>query len=961
MRVPSATYRVQFHLNFRFSDAERIVPYLHEMGITHLYASPHGRARQGSMHGYDVADPMHINSELGTEEEFARLVDRLHAYGMGLLLDIVPNHMAASPENPWWADVLENGVESPYSAYFDIDWDAPGAKYPDLQRNQVVLPILTDQYDRVLFSRNITLRLDERGFFIEAQGNRVPISPRTYIEILSPCLEVLLSSGASNQEALRAVERVVAAAAALARPSSQDLGLETSRPTARTELKAQLWELYVGQSEVRAALDQALRVFDGVAGDPDSFKPLDALLVRQNFRLAHWRTAAGEINYRRFFGLNDLVAVKVEDPQVFADTHALVFRLVSEDKVDGLRVDHIDGLLDPLEYLDRLQNARKIQPDDDSETLNIYTIVEKIVSGDEDLPKSWRTAGTTGYDFLNAMNTLFVDPHGWHELEEIYREFTGIHSSFAETWYVRKRQVMEELFGSDIRVLAFRLGRLAALDPRGRDLPMRELIRALKEVTARLPVYRTYIRDLELPERDRAYLSQAIRLAHRPSVTNEVSEAVFDFFRRVFLLDPPAGSVPYRLAWVDFLTRWQQFSGAVMAKGMEDTAFFVHHRLLSLNEVGCNPFRKGIRFGLSAFHEFNRKRRKEYPFTLNATSTHDTKWSEDVRARINVLSEIPKAWHERLGRWSQLNRGKKTETGGRLAPSPNEEVFLYQALLGVWPFDKPDLAAIRERIDTFLVKAVREAKTHSNWSSPNEPYEAAVREFVAAILRPSGRNQFLDDFKDFFEQIASYGACNSWAQLLLKMTAPGVPDFYQGNGLWQFRLTDPDNRNVVDYRERIEIIKGLLALDREAPEFVLRELLKNWRDGRLKLLLAKRVLTFRRAHKDLFLRGDYLPLHATGGKRECVCCFARRWKTAWVVGVVPRLTTKLVKPGDFPVGEEVWQGNALQLPRHAPREWADLFTGETVTAPRRSVPLASVFSHVPFAVLVHEPQDKEPQ
>jgi (1->4)-alpha-D-glucan 1-alpha-D-glucosylmutase len=954
MRVPSATYRVQFHLNFRFSDAERIVPYLHEMGITHLYASPHGRARQGSMHGYDVADPMHINSELGTEEEFERLVERLHKYGMGLLLDIVPNHMAASPENPWWMDVLENGVESPYSAYFDIDWDAPGAKYPDLQKNQVVLPILTDQYDRVLFSRNIALRLDERGFFIQAQGNRVPISPRTYVEILSPRLEVLLSSGASSQGAVRTVERVVAAAAALALPSGQDLGVGKSRATARAELKAQLWELYVGQSEVRAALDQVLRVFDGVAGDPESFKPLDALLILQNFRLAHWRTAAGEINYRRFFGLNDLVAVRVEDPPVFAATHALIFRLVAENKVDGLRVDHIDGLLDPLEYLDRLQDARQVKPDDDSDALNIYTIVEKIVSGDEELPKSWRTAGTTGYDFLNAMNTLFIDPHGWHELDKIYRDFTGIHSSFADTWYVRKRQVMEDLFGSDIRVLSFRLARLAALDPRGRDLPMRELIRALKEVTARLPVYRSYIRDLELPGRDRAYLSQAIRLAHRPSVTNEVSEAVFDFFRRVFLLDPPTQPVSYRHAWLDFLTRWQQFSGAVMAKGMEDTAFFIHHRLLSLNEVGCNPFRKGIRFGAAPFHEFNRKRQKEYPFTLNATSTHDTKWSEDVRARINVLSEIPEAWRNRLGRWSRLNRARKIETGGRLAPSPNEEVLLYQALLGVWPFGKPDLAEIQERINAFLLKAVREAKTHSNWVSPNESYEAAVREFVAAILRPSRANKFLDDFSDFFEQIASYGACNSWAQLLLKMAAPGIPDFYQGNGLWQFRLTDPDNRNAVDYRERIETIEGLLSLDREAPESVLRELLKNWRDGRLKLLLAKKALTFRRAHKDLFLRGDYLPLQATGGKKECVFSFARRWKGAWLIAAIPRLTTKLVKPGAFPVGSTVWERTALVLPRGAPAEWIDLFVGQPVAALRGSIPLARIFSHVPFGVLVHE-------
>jgi (1->4)-alpha-D-glucan 1-alpha-D-glucosylmutase len=957
MRIPSSTYRIQFHLNFRFSDAEQIVPYLHEMGITHLYASPRGRARKGSMHGYDVADPLHINSELGTEEEFTRLVERLHKYGMGLLLDIVPNHMAASPENPWWVDVLENGLESPYALYFDIDWDFPGTKYPDFQKNQVVLPVLTDQYDRVLFSQNIVLRFDERGFFIQAQGNRVPVSPRTYHEILSPCLQILGESGEASQEALRAFQSALDAATALAIPSNESLGVEKPRTRARAELKAKLWELYLGHGEVRAALDRALRFFNGTAGDPESFKALDALLVQQNFRLAHWRTAAGEINYRRFFGLNDLVAVRVEDPQVFNATHALIFRLVAENKVDGLRVDHIDGLLDPLEYLDRLQSARKLQPDDDSDALNIYTIVEKIVSGDEELPRNWRTAGTTGYDFLNVLNTLFIDPHGWHQLEEIYRDFSGIHSSFADTWYVRKRQVMEDLFGSDIRVLSFRLGRLAALDPRGRDLPMRELIRALKEITARLPVYRTYIRDLQLPGRDRAYLTQAIRLAHRPAVTHEVPEAVFDFFRRVFLLDPPVQPVAYRAEWLDFLMRWQQFSGAVMAKGMEDTAFFVHHGLLSLNEVGANPFRKGIRFGIAAFHDINRKRQDEYPFSLNATSTHDTKWSEDVRARINVLSEIPHEWHQRLSRWSRMNQRRKISVGKLLAPSFNEEVFLYQSLLGIWPFGKPELAEIRERIEAFLVKAVREAKTHSNWSSPNESYEAALREFLGAILRSSPANKFLPDFLNFFEEIASFGACNALSQLLLKMTAPGIPDFYQGNGMWQFRLTDPDNRNAVDFRERAEAIEAFLALERGPVESVVCELLKNWRDGRLKLFLAKKVLTFRRAHKDLFLRGDYVPMHATGGKKEYVCSFARRWEGAWVVTVVPRLTTKLVKPGAFPVGGAIWGRSALALPRGAPVEWTDLFTGEPVAASRAAIPLACVFSRLPFGVLVHEPKE----
>jgi len=473
MRVPSATYRVQFHLNFRFADAEKIVPYLHEMGITHLYASPWGRARRGSMHGYDVADPLHINSEIGTEEEFNSFVKRLHKYGMGLILDIVPNHMAASDENPWWMDVLENGIESSYAAYFDIDWDAPGAKWRDVQKNQVVLPVLNDQYDRVLFRQGIAIRLDERGFYVHAEGNRVPISPRTYFEILSPCNAFLSESTLVSSNLLHEFESLLEIGRALALPANETMGVEKTRPVLRAELKSRLWDLCLREKAIREAVDRRLLQLNGIAGDPQSFAALDALLVQQSYRLAHWRTAAGEINYRRFFGLNHLVAVRVEDPRVFEATHAMIFHLVEENKVDGLRVDHIDGLFDPLEYLDRLQNARKVQPNDDSESLGIYTIVEKITSGDEELPKTWRVAGTTGYDFLNVANTLFIDPHGWHELESVYRDFTGIHSTFADTWYIRKRQVMEELFGSDIRVLSSRLGRLAALDPRGRDLPMR--------------------------------------------------------------------------------------------------------------------------------------------------------------------------------------------------------------------------------------------------------------------------------------------------------------------------------------------------------------------------------------------------------------------------------------------------------------------------------------------------------
>jgi (1->4)-alpha-D-glucan 1-alpha-D-glucosylmutase len=956
MRVPSATYRIQFNLNFRFADAENLVPYLHQLGISHLYSSPRGKARKGSLHGYDVADPLRVNSELGTEEEFTRLVGRLKQYGMGLLLDIVPNHMVASTENAWWMDVLENGRESPYATYFDIVWESPGSKSPELGRNRVVVPMLTDLYDRVLTHQGITVRLDEKGFYVQVEGNRVPINPKTYPVILKRSLEILNASHPVGRTKCGELEELVRALEALPSGGLQSETAKSEQNMAKLQIKQQLWQLYLGTEEVRKAIDQTLGMFNGSNGDELSFDPLDSLLSMQAYRLAYWRNATEEVNYRRFFGLNDLITLRVEDPQVFAATHGPIFRLVSQDKISGLRVDHIDGLRDPLEYLERLQAARKLSEPEDSDRLNVYTIVEKITSGSETVPQEWATAGTTGYDFLNAVNTLFIDSTGSRELENLYREFTGIRTSFSDTWYVRKKQVMEELFASDIRVLSYFLGRLATLDRLGRDIPMRELVRGLKEITACLPIYRTYCRDLELPERDRVYLVQAFKKARDRTPSGAVSDAAFDFLRRVFLLLPSIDAPRHREEWLEFLLRWQQFTGAVMGKGLEDTAFFVHHGLISLNEVGCNPFRREIRFGAGAFHQFNQKALKERPFTLNATSTHDSKWSEDVRARINVLSELPEEWRARLRGWAQLNESKKRKVDGRDVPSPNEEVLLYQSMLGMWSLGgEVNLPELRERLEAFILKAAREAKTHSSWVSPNEAHEAALREFISAILEPSAESQFLSDFSAFLEKIALYGACNVYSQLLLKMTSPGVPDFFQGSEIWNLRLTDPDNRVAVDFDKRIRMLEELTIPKSDSTQIDLADLLKNWQDGRLKLALTKHVLNFRRSHRELFLHGDYVALEAAGKKQESVCAFARRFEDDWAIIAAPRLLTRVVEPGMFPIGGTAWGTTVLVLPSRAPANWTNVFTGESLSVPEsgrpRSIPLARIFLDLPFAVL----------
>ncbi len=953
MRVPTATYRIQFHANFKFADAENLIPYLHELGVSHLYSSPPVKSRRGSLHGYDVADPLRINAELGTEQEVNRLVEVLRNHGMGLLLDIVPNHMAVSSENPWWMDVLENGRDSVHATFFDIDWEAPGSKSPEIQKNHIVLPILSDFYGRLLTDQRIVLRIDEKGFYLEAEGNRIPINLKTCATILETCIDLLTGSSMASQSVADQIRHILADVRALS-PGAVD---------AQYQIKRDLWQIYLEESAVRAGLDDTMRTFNGTKGNAASFTLLDSLICLQAYRLACWRTATEEVNYRRFFGLNDLIALREEDPKVFESVHALIFRLVAENKISGLRVDHIDGLRDPLDYLQRLQGARQLGKEEDNEALNIYTIVEKITSGVETLPPEWAAAGTTGYDFTNAVNTLFVDAKGSRDLEAIYRDFTGIHTSFTDTWYVRKKQVMEDIFASDIRSLSFRLGRLAAFDRLGRDVPMHELVRGLKEITARLGIYRTYCRSFEVSARDRQYIDEAIRIARDRTPSSVVSEPAFDFLERIFLLEVTPELPDHKDEWLDFVMRWQQFTGAVMAKGFEDTAFFVHHGLISLNEVGANPFRRHVRFGVNSFHQYNQRALAEHPFTLNATSTHDTKWSEDVRARINVLSELPEEWKATLARWAELNRPKKTEVDGRVVPSPNEEILVYQSMLGVWPFEpleQVDLPRLKERIENFMLKATREAKTHSNWILPNERHEAALHDFSSGILNPSPENRFLTEFSEFSRKIAVYGAANGYSQALLKMTSPGVPDLYQGTELWRLSLTDPDNRRPVSFSKRVGFLEELKNRQLESAPEKFGDLLDTWEDGQLKLWMTKCVLNFRRAHRELFLRAGYLPIEAEGPHRESVCSFARVAGNEWALVVVPRLMTRVVGPGKFPIAE-AWGDTILKLPAWSPSRWQNLFTREKLAATgggrQKSLRLRDVFLRLPFAVLLQHVQD----
>ncbi|HKV28529.1 MAG TPA: malto-oligosyltrehalose synthase [Candidatus Acidoferrales bacterium] len=961
MRIPSATYRVQFNANFRFTDAEALVPYLHDLGITDLYASPRFKARKGSSHGYDVADPLRVNSELGTEEEFDRLTATLRQYNMGLLLDIVPNHMAVSTENPWWLDVLENGRESRYARFFDVDWHPQGPKVADLLRNRVILPILQDAYRQVLINQGIRLRLDDRGFFIEYQDDRFPINPRTYSEIFAVAIELCTGK---NEVKTTELEKLGLAASNLPRGDSefQNFGEESEK--ARAELKAAVRRLYQSDDVIRKVLDDTLLTLNGVSGDMFSFDRLDSLLNAQTYRLADWHLASREINYRRFFDINDLIGLRTEDPVVFAARHGSIMRLIQEGKVSGLRVDHIDGLFDPLEYLERLKSIPVSDAVENGDASPIYTVVEKITCGRETLPPEWPISGSTGYDFLNAVNSVFIDQSGYRAIEKSYREFTRLGSSFADTWYVRNKEVMEELFPTDVNRLTHRLAKLAALWPLGRDLPAAELTEGLKEITACLPVYRTYYRDAVLRAQDRISVEQALSTARGRTPALRVSGATWSFLRKVFLAELSFTTEMESNCWLDFIMRWQQFTGAVMAKGLEDSALFARPSLISVNEVGNNPFHSEIRFGSPAFHEFNSRALQNHPHSLSATSTHDTKWSEDVRARLNVLSEIPDEWRKCLTRWSAWNKSTKTKLGKLLVPTPNEETILYQAMLGIWPITcskNMNRGELTQRIEQFFIKSAKEARTYTSWISPDEPHETALRKFVRSILGDSGRTRFLDDFLALHRKLAFYGALNSLSQLILKMTSPGVPDFYQGSEIWNFRLTDPDNRQPVDFKKRIEMLDELKSRDVDAPNELFHDLLNHWCDGRIKLYLTTRILQFRRAHQELFSNGRYLPIRVEG-KSECLHAFARCAGQNWVVIAVPRLVTKIAAPGTYPVDQKTWRSTALVLPPSAPECWVDVLSRESLTPRRRGttllVPLSAMFRDLPFGILAHVPSDE---
>ncbi len=970
-KTPCATYRLQLTKDFTFRDARALIPYLDDLGISHLYSSPILTAVPGSTHGYDICDPGHLNPELGTPDDFDALVETLHERGMGLVVDIVPNHMGiASDCNRWWMDVLENGPASDYASYFDIDWHPVK---PELE-NRVLLPILEDQYGNVLENGRLRLAYEAGAFWLTYADRKLPVAPRTYHLLLDGLATSLLADFGEADERVQELQSILTSLGYLPDITEAD---DDSRALRRREtevIKRRLAAL-MSDDEIRSVFDGALEQINGVVGSPRSFDRLDALINAQSYRAAFWRVAAEEINYRRFFDINTMAAIRVEQPDVFHDTHALILDLVADGKIDGLRIDHPDGLWDPTEYFRRLQVAylvrvaRRRFPDADESTLTeaaeawvrdrpadqtppLYVIVEKILNETEPLPPSWIVDGTTGYDFVNLVNGLFVDPANEGALNRLYNQFTGDVPPFHRLEYQSKRAIMQESLAGEVNALAHQLERISEKNRHTRDFTLNGLLGAIREIIACMAIYRTYITGADgVSERDVRYIEQAVAEARR--LNPQTSQTTFNFLRETLLLrNLNQFDEADRASLIAFVMKFQQVTSPTMAKSVEDTAFYIYNRLVSLNEVGGSPATFGT--SVEQFHSDNARRRHNWPHAMLSSSTHDTKRSEDVRARLNVLSELPDEWGAAVERWRRINAEYKTVVDGSPAPDANDEYLLYQSLVGALPEQietGAEWAEFKQRMTDYMAKATHEAKVYTSWTNANEAYDKAVADFVAALLDGGGANPFVQEMVPFARRIASFGVYNSLSQTLLKLTSPGVPDTYRGTELWDFSLVDPDNRRPVDFDLRQRLLADLRALVDQPGVDKLQKLLVEHPDhGAVKLYVILMALAHRRKHSALFSQGDYVALTATGSHAENVISFSRSRATERLIAIAPRLVADLTGGVERPpVGLDVWGDTRLNLPAGSYR---DLFTGRLVTASADGLALAEALNLFPLALLV---------
>ncbi|MBI1910828.1 MAG: malto-oligosyltrehalose synthase [Deltaproteobacteria bacterium] len=931
MRVPCATYRLQFNHLFGFNDALSIVGYLEELGISDIYSSPIFNARSGSLHGYDVVDQNEINPELGPEEDFYKLSSEFKKRGMGWLQDVVSNHMAYDSNNTMLMDVLEKGANSRFAGFFDIEWDHP---YEGIQ-DRVLAPFLGRFYGEALESGEIKLMYDNMGFFAHYFSFRFPLKIDSYVNILSHDIKRLKNKlGRDNPDFIKLLGILYVLKNL---PSASELNELYDQVIF---IKRILWELYARNSDIKEYLDENISLFNGKAGDPESFNMLDRLLSEQFFKFSFWKVAAEEINYRRFFNINELITLKIEQKDVFSHIHALLLRLIKDGHITGVRIDHIDGFYNPLNYLKRLKEK----------TGDIYIAVEKILGYGEELPTQWPVEGSTGYDFLNMVNGVFCDRRKENRFTRTYTGFTRLRSHYYELFYEKKKLITEMDMTSDVSNLAQLLKFTLSKDRYGSDITLPGLKRAIIEVMAFFPVYRTYISPESFTLIDIRHIKDAVKKAvkRNPALLNELK-----FIEKVLMLEyKDYMTEEEKKEWLHFVMRFQQFTGPLMAKGIEDTLFYVYNRLLSLNEVGGEPGRFGET--IEALHAFNKKRAEISPFSMSASSTHDTKRGEDARARLNVLSELSDEWEENIKKWHTINKKKKRLSNGINVPDKNDEYFLYQTLIAAFPFYDEDYASFVERIKAYIVKAVREAKIHTAWLKPDSEYEETYLNFINRMLEKKEGNEFLREFLPFQKKVAWYGMLNSLSQTLIKMTAPGIPDFYQGTEVWDLNLVDPDNRRPVDFGKRGALLKDIKNKAAEDLSGFLTDILRSPEDGRIKLYLIHTALKERKRLPELFTKGQYFALEAKGPFKEHLIAFARKNGNSIAISIAPRLTASFVKTGEYPFGQGAWGETEIILPfDFLGFNLKEVFTGTPFEA-AKSLQLSDVLKSFPTALLIGE-------
>jgi (1->4)-alpha-D-glucan 1-alpha-D-glucosylmutase len=889
LRIPCSTYRLQLHKEFTFDDAAGIADYLRALGVSHVYCSPYLQASPGSMHGYDVVSHQRVNQELGGAEGHERFCRKLGEVDLGQVLDIVPNHMSLGKENRYWWDVLENGTSSRYASFFDIDWQPQEERL----RDKVLMPILGDQYGKVLQTGGIRVVRRGNRFQVECSGQTLPTSPTSLPVILSRAAEYAKSDTLSF---------LAASFGRLPQPEYVDRRTILARNRDKVVLFDLLERLSNEEQGVWEAIDQSVSELNG---NQDA---LDDFLNQQNYRLAYWKTADQQLSYRRFFDVNSLIGLRVEREYVFEETHALVLDWLKRGVLDGVRVDHPDGLRDPLEYLKRL---REKAPD-------AWVVGEKILEPGEFLRESWPIQGTTGYDFLNVALGVLVAPEGMAELTSMYGDFTNEITDFHSIAHEKKISVTQEGLGSDVNRLTSLFVEICEANRDRRDYTQAEVRRAIREVAACFDIYRTYVvpEREEITDEDREHITQATECAKQQR--QDIDGNLFDFMRDVLTM------VVKGKKETEFVLRFQQFTGPVMAKGVEDTAFYCYDRLTGMNEVGSDPGRNGL--SVAEFHAYCEKMQATHPATMTTLATHDTKRSDDVRARLAVLSEIPGKFYSAIQRWSRMNSAFRTgKRGSPAMPDRNTEYLYYQTLIGAWPLPM-------DRAQAYMLKAVREAKQQTTWVANNKEFEEALRMFIELTLNYA---PFLRELQQFVDRVRDAGRVNSLAQTLLKHTAPGVPDLYQGTELWDLSLVDPDNRRPVDYGLRKRL---LCELKRMKAEDVAAQVMLRADEGLPKMWTIHKALELRREQPDCFgSEAEYTPLEVDGDRHDHVIAYLRGED---VVTVVPRLTLKL---------GSAWKDTIVVLPKG---RWRNRLTGGSVAG--GVITMRLLLKDFPVALLVRE-------